>query len=90
MNPDSLLGGALLYRNQNVKDIYFSMRTMGEVPDASREIERIVSMRHRPNSVYKATNLAELLTTAARIANALTLVLMARQQSPWPWAAWAL
>jgi putative ABC transport system permease protein len=62
---------------ENVKQIYFSMRTMGEVPEASREIERIVSTRHRPNSVYKATNLKELLTMAAKIANALTLVLLA-------------
>ncbi|MGO9775317.1 MAG: ABC transporter permease [Terracidiphilus sp.] len=62
---------------ENVKQIYFSMRTMDEVPDASREIERIVSSRHRPNSVYKATNLKELLTMAAKIANALTLVLLA-------------
>jgi putative ABC transport system permease protein len=62
---------------EKVKQIYFSMRTMDEVPDASREIERIVSARHRANSVYKATNLKELLTMAAKIANALTLVLLA-------------
>jgi putative ABC transport system permease protein len=52
------------------------MRSMEEVPDASREIERIVRARHRPNSVYKATNLKELLTMAATIANALTAVLV--------------
>jgi putative ABC transport system permease protein len=62
---------------ENVKQIYFSMRSMDEVPDASHEIERIVSSRHRANSVYKATNLKELLTMAAKIANALTLVLLA-------------
>ena len=62
---------------ENVKQIYFSMRSMDEVPDASREIERIVSARHRANSVYRATNLKELLTMAAKIANALTLVLLA-------------
>ena len=39
---------------ENVKQIYFSMRTMDEVPDAANEIERIVQSRHRPNSVYKA------------------------------------
>jgi len=61
----------------NVNQIYFSMRTMDEVPEASHEIERIVSARHRPNSVYRATNLKELLVTAAKIANALTLVLLA-------------
>jgi putative ABC transport system permease protein len=62
---------------ENVKQIYFSMYSMDSVPEASHEIERIVSARHRPNSVYKATNLKELLTMAATIANALTLVLLA-------------
>jgi putative ABC transport system permease protein len=62
---------------ENVKQIYFSMYNMDAVPEASKEIERIVSARHRPNSVYKATNLKELLTMAAKIANALTLVLLA-------------
>jgi putative ABC transport system permease protein len=61
---------------ENVKQIYFSMRSMDEVPDASREIERIISSRHKPNSVYKATNLKEVLTMAAKIANALTAVLV--------------
>ena len=61
---------------EDVKQIYFSMRSMEEVPDASKEIERIVSGRHRPNSVYKATNLKELLTMAARISDILTAVLV--------------
>ena len=59
-----------------VKQMYFSIRSMAEVPYATREIVRIISSRHRPNSVYKAQNLAELLTTAATIANALTAVLV--------------
>src|SRR5579871_1146400 len=58
----------------SVKTLYFSIRTMQEVPYATREITRIISSRHRPNSVYKAQNLAELLTTANTIANALTAV----------------
>ena len=61
---------------ENVKQIYFSMRTMDEVPDAAKEIMRIIQSRHRPNSVYKAQTLKELLTTAAKIANALTAVLV--------------
>jgi putative ABC transport system permease protein len=60
----------------SVKVIYFSIRTMDEVPDASREIIRIIQGRHKPNSVYKAQDLKELLTTAAVIANALTAVLV--------------
>ena len=61
---------------ESVNQIYFSMRNMDEVPDAAKEIVRIVQSRHRPNSVYKAQTLKELLTTAAQIANALTAVLV--------------
>ena len=60
----------------NVKTLYFSIRSMEEVPDATREIVHVISSRHKPNSVYKAQNLKELLTTAATIANALTAVLV--------------
>lgn len=60
----------------NVKTLYFSIRSMTEVPDATREIVRVISSRHKPNSVYKAQNLAELLSTAATIANALTVILV--------------
>jgi putative ABC transport system permease protein len=60
----------------NVKQLYFTVRSMEEVPDATNEIKRVISARHKPNSVYRAQNLKELLTTAATIANALTAVLV--------------
>ena len=60
----------------NVKTLYFSIRSMDEVPDATKEIVHVISVRHKPSSVYKAQNLKELLTTAATIANALTAVLV--------------
>ena len=44
---------------ENVNQIYFSMRTMDEVPDAAKEIKRIVQARHRPDSVYKTQTLKE-------------------------------
>ena len=59
-----------------VKTLYFSIRSMNEVADATKEIVRVISSRHKPNSVYKAQNLKELLSTAATIANALTAVLV--------------
>jgi putative ABC transport system permease protein len=59
-----------------VKTLYFSIRSMEEVPDATKEIWRVISARHKPNSVYKAQNLKELLTTAAKIANYLTVMLV--------------
>ena len=61
----------------NVKQIYFSLRSMDDVPDAAVAIRNIVKARHKPNSVYKTSDLKELLTTAASIATGLTAVLIA-------------
>jgi putative ABC transport system permease protein len=60
----------------SVKTLYFSVRSMVEVPEATREIVRVISSRHKPNSVYKAQNLTELLSTAGVISDALTAVLV--------------
>jgi len=60
----------------DVKQIYFTIRTMDEVPSAQREILRIIQSRHKPNSVYKAFDLRELLSMANRITLALTAVLV--------------
>lgn len=59
-----------------VKQIYFSMRNMDEVPDAAKEIKRIVQSRHRPNSVYKTQTLKTMLTTANTISLYLIAVLV--------------
>ncbi len=61
----------------NVKQIYFSMRSMADVPDAAAAIVRIVKSRHKPSSVYRTTTLSEVLTMASRIATGLTAVLIA-------------
>jgi len=60
----------------DVKQIYFTIRSMDEVPDATREIQRVIQSRHKPNSVYKTFDLRELLAMANRIAIALTVVLV--------------
>ena len=61
----------------NVKQIYFSMRSMADVPDAAAAIVRIVKSRHKSSSVYRTTTLSEVLTMAGRIATGLTAVLIA-------------
>jgi putative ABC transport system permease protein len=61
---------------ERVNQIYFSMQSMDEVPEAAREIVNVVKARHRANSIYKAQTLKDLLTTAAQIADALTAVLV--------------
>ena len=60
----------------SVKQIFFSIRNMDQVPDASKEIQRVIAARHKPNSVYTVFNMTELLTTAASISNILTAVLV--------------
>ena len=61
---------------ERVNQIYFSMRSMDDVPDGATEILRIIKSRHRSNSVYKAQTLKELLDIAAKSADALTAVLV--------------
>jgi putative ABC transport system permease protein len=61
----------------NVKQIYFSLRSMQDVPDATKAILRIVKARHKTNSVYKTTDMQAVLTTASLIATGLTAVLIA-------------
>ncbi|HTW45948.1 MAG TPA: ABC transporter permease [Acidobacteriaceae bacterium] len=60
----------------NVKDIFFSIRDRNDVEEAAKEIVAVVKSRHQPNSVYTATTLTAVLTTAAIVANALTVVLL--------------
>jgi putative ABC transport system permease protein len=60
----------------DVKQIYFTIRTMDEVPEATHEILRIIQSRHKPNSVFKAFDLRELLATADRISMALIAILV--------------
>jgi putative ABC transport system permease protein len=61
---------------ERVNQIYFSMRNMDQVPDAANDIIRIIKSHHRPDSVYKAQTLKELLDVAAKSADALTAVLV--------------
>jgi putative ABC transport system permease protein len=63
--------------SENVQQIYFSMRSMGEVTDAAKEIRRIVQARHRPDSIYKTQTLQEYLSVAKSIMTALTALLVA-------------
>ena len=65
-----------IYGTNNVKTLYFSIRSMAEVPDAKKEILRVIHSRHKPNSVYNGQDLTSLLSMAATIANALTMVLV--------------
>ena len=69
--------GRLIAGTENVKQIYFSMRSMEEVPDAAKEIKRIVQARHRADSIYNTQTMTEYLEVAATISNYLTWLLIA-------------
>jgi putative ABC transport system permease protein len=59
-----------------VKQLFFSTNTAQEGPAVTAEIQHVIRSRHRPESVYRTENLAQLLSVAAKTANALTAVLM--------------
>ena len=47
-----------------------------QVEPATEQIQAILQYRHRPDSVYRVENLTQLLTVAAKSANALIVVLL--------------
>lgn len=59
-----------------VKQLFFSVADSAEVPRATDAIQKALQSRHRAESVYKVDNLTQLLTVAAKTANALTTVLL--------------
>jgi putative ABC transport system permease protein len=61
--------------SDEVKEIFFSARTPAEVEPAAKRITEIISSRHRPTSVYKASTLTEVLQIMGKIATMLTVVL---------------
>ncbi len=58
-----------------LKEIFFTMRVPSEVIPARDRILEIIRSRHYASSVYNAMTLTELLTSMAKIADMLTIVL---------------
>ena len=59
-----------------VYQIYFSVASPQDVIPATAAIKRVLQSRHRSESVYSVQNLTRLLSLAARIADALTMILL--------------
>ena len=59
-----------------VDQLYVSVERQADVVPATAQVKRVLQMRHRPGSVYRVENLAEILQAAGRISVALTLVLI--------------
>lgn len=59
-----------------VHQLFFSVADPAQVEPATQQIQSILHSRHRPESVYRVENLTQLLSVAAKTANALTVVLL--------------
>ena len=59
-----------------VKQIYFTVADAADVPRVTEEAHKVIQARHRPESVYGVNNLTQLLSVAAKTANALTVILL--------------
>ena len=62
--------------SDELKEIFFSMATPQEVEPAAAHITSIIQSRHRATSEYKAATLTDILSTMAKIATMLTIVLI--------------
>ncbi|RRA47954.1 ABC transporter permease [Acidipila sp. EB88] len=60
----------------NVKQIFFTIRDRSDVDQAAHKIEEVVHSRHQKNSAYRTTTMTEMLSVAATIADALTVILL--------------
>lgn len=67
--------GRYFSESDAVKQLFFSISNAGNVEHATNDIRRVIQSRHRPESTYRVENLTQLLSVAAKTANALTVVL---------------
>jgi putative ABC transport system permease protein len=62
--------------NDSVTQLFFSVGDSSEVLRATQDIETVLRSRHRPESVYKVSNLTQLLAVASTMANTLSTILL--------------
>jgi len=62
--------------SDSVTQLFCSVADSNEVPRATQDIENVLRSRHRPESVYKVSNLTQLLSVASTTANTLSTVLL--------------
>ncbi len=62
--------------SDSVNQLFFSVGDSSEVPRATQDIEDVLRSRHRPESVYKVSNLTQLLAVASKTANTLSTILL--------------
>src|SRR5271165_4942981 len=62
--------------SDSVTQLFLSVADSSEVLRATQDIENVLRSRHRPESVYKVSNLTQLLSVASKTANTLSTVLL--------------
>ena len=60
----------------NLKEIFFKMKDASMVEPGAKEITKQIHDRHRPDSIYHAQTLTDVLSTMGKIADMLTWVLV--------------
>jgi putative ABC transport system permease protein len=59
-----------------VKQLFFSVSDPAEVTRASEQIRTVLRSRHRPGTAFRVDNLTQIISVAAKVADALTIVLL--------------
>lgn len=62
--------------SDTISELFFSVTDPGYVNTATEEIRRVLKRRHRPESNYRVDNLTQLIDTAAKVADIMTIVLL--------------
>jgi putative ABC transport system permease protein len=61
--------------SDNLKEIFFKMADRNMVEPGAKQITALIKSRHRPNSIYHAETMTEILVTMNKVADDLTWVL---------------
>jgi putative ABC transport system permease protein len=61
---------------ERIEPVYIEVRNAADVPAVTREVNEILTSRHRPGAAYNVQNLQAILDTAQEIASVLTIVLI--------------
>jgi putative ABC transport system permease protein len=62
--------------NEVINQIYFSTSDLSNVPQATKDILRVIKSRHRPAAVYDVGNLTDVLGMARKTVIALNILLL--------------
>jgi putative ABC transport system permease protein len=62
--------------SDNLKEIFFKMADRNMVEPGATQITALIKSRHRPNSIYHAETMTEILVTMNKVADDLTWVLI--------------